>query len=175
MNFWIQASNPRSVRQFDEEDHSVSEALETVFPLWAEEAILVWHHVHVPLSYKSTISFMIDDILSMLDGLMRNRSGNVKITWPSNEFAVVWHTRWENNHLEIRTEWNTVIGFTESLLAARSTLNIDKNVFVCEWKQVLGITLNALLEAGYRQEHLVDMSKLQRIYEQISEPGILYK
>jgi hypothetical protein len=175
MNFWIQAGNPRSLHEFDPEDESIFDAIQTVFPILTEEAFMIWDRIHIPLGYKYTISFLIQDILLMLEQLMRDVSGELEIHWPSNDFSVIWRMRWDNCHLEIRAEWNAVVGFTESLLASRPMLKIDKSVFICEWKQILGKALKALRDAGYREEHLTDMSKLQRIHDQISEPGILYK
>lgn len=182
MDFRIQASNPRSmqvvakeIQEIFEDIRDIPEALETVFPVWTESAIMVWRGIYIPLGYKYCISEMLPDIMTMLDNLMQVTSGQHFVQWPPNTFAVRWRMQWSDDSLEIQAEWDTVIGFTEPLLAARSTLTIDKWAFMSEWKQVLGIALKALEEAGYRAAQLPDLEKLQRIYNEIREPGILYR
>jgi hypothetical protein len=175
MQFWIQASNPKSLRTLSEEDQSIFDAVETVFPLITEEAFLVWHHVHVPLSYKYTISFLITDVVNMAEMLMRNDSGELTINWPASEFRVTWEMKWHGTALQIHAQWESTLGSTESLLSAHPTLSIDKNAFISEWKQVLGITLKALTDAGYTEKQLSDLARLREVHDGISEPGILYR
>lgn len=62
MNFYILAGNPRVQSIENSDDKSLSEAIETVFPLNTEYAILSWNYISIPLSYKYDISYMIDDI-----------------------------------------------------------------------------------------------------------------
>ena len=58
MNFYIQASNPRALKpSFIEEN--LSAAIESVFPMNTENAILFWNHIAIPLSYKYDISYMV--------------------------------------------------------------------------------------------------------------------
>ena len=69
LNFYIQASNPRFQDSINIYDESLSDAIESVFPLNTENAILVWNYISIPLSYKYDISYMIEDILQLLDEL----------------------------------------------------------------------------------------------------------
>ena len=62
MNFCIQASNPRVQHKIDYEDSSLSDIIETIYPLYTEHAILTWNYISIPLSYKYDISYMIDDL-----------------------------------------------------------------------------------------------------------------
>ena len=53
MIFSVQASNPKYWKNvLDEEDSSLSDAIETIFPLNTEYAFLEWNHIFIPLSYK---------------------------------------------------------------------------------------------------------------------------
>ena len=62
-NFYIQANNPRVLKEHDLEDKNISDAMETIFPLYTESAVMMWNHICVPLSYKYDISYMMDDML----------------------------------------------------------------------------------------------------------------
>jgi hypothetical protein len=174
MDFWIQASNPILLKVVDEEDHTISDAMETVFPMITEDAYLVWHHVHIPLNYKYTFSCMIDDVLVIIEALTSSASGELTNYWPVQELAAEWRMKWDSNRLEIDTKWDTVVGNTESLLAARPKLTIDKDAFIAEWKPLLGMVLKALTDAGYRDEQLTDLARLRRIHDAIPTAGILY-
>lgn len=171
----IQASNPRSLRAFDEEDADILDALQTVFPLRTEHAYMVWDSVPIPLNYKYTVSYLLPGVLDSLDRLMRDESGSVTSQCPAQEFPAIWHMHWAADELQIQFEWRTPPSGTPQILTAHPTLLLSKSAFVSEWKQVLGIALGALTGAGYRDEHLCDLAKLRRVYESILEPGVLYR
>ena len=59
MAFYIQASNPRFIESISYEVESLSDAVESIFPLNTENAFLVWNYISVPLSYKYDISYML--------------------------------------------------------------------------------------------------------------------
>ena len=43
MNFYIQANNPKVLKEYNAEDKSIADAMETIFPLYTESAILMWN------------------------------------------------------------------------------------------------------------------------------------
>jgi len=88
--FAIQASNPRFLAHFDAGDASLSDAIQTVFPLEAEYALIVWNWVYIPITYKYDLSLMTEDIIGLIELMMSERSGNQTIQWPSSTFAATW-------------------------------------------------------------------------------------
>lgn len=60
MDFFIQVSKPICLNKFDKKDKTLSDAMETIFPLLTEKAIIMWNHIPILLSYKYDISFMLD-------------------------------------------------------------------------------------------------------------------
>jgi len=174
-SFRIQASNPRALHQCDKEDVHIGDAMQTVFPMSTEDAYLVWNAIHVPISYKYTMSFLIQDVVVMLERMLGDSHGQLNIAWPSDDFAATWQMKWAGDDLDVRADWHSVVGGTEALLASRPTLAISKTAFAAEWKQVLGISLRALIDAGYRDEELVDLARLRAVYESIPNFGVLYE
>lgn len=136
---------------------------------------MTWASVRIPLNYKYILSFLLYDVVVMLEQLMGQDRGTTTIHWPSDEFAATWRMQWDDNRLEIHAEWRSVSGHVEALLAARSPLVTDKRSFISEWKQVLGVALKALTEAGYRDTQLRDLAKLRSVHDAINEPGVLYR
>jgi hypothetical protein len=175
LDFRMQAGCPRSAHVLDEEDENVCSAMQSVFPLNAESAYMVWNGVHVPLGYKYTVSFMIQDIVLILDRLATEDVGQMTNRWPVQELAAVWHLQWEGEVLEIRSEWTTAPGGTEAQLARHPSLTMNKAAFISEWKQVLAVVLEALTKAGYGDAQLADLAKLREVYRAIREPGVLYR
>lgn len=175
VSFQIQASNPRALQAFDPDDHSVLDAMQTVFPMNTEDAYMVWNGIHIPLSYKYTVSFMMSDVLAIIRRLTSDATGILSNRWPTNDLEATWYIQWTGEDLAIRSEWEAVVGNTAHLLAARPTIAMNKQEFISEWKQVLGISLRALQHAGYTDKHLIDILELEVIYRSISEPGVLYR
>jgi hypothetical protein len=174
-DFIMQASSPRSLRTFDGDDRDILDALQTVFPLQAESAYMVCVSVPIRLNYKYTVSHLLPGVLEILERLMRDESGSLTDQCPAQEFPAVWHIQWMADELRIRFEWRTPPSGTQPMLPAHPMLILSKNAFISEWKQVLGVALRALTDAGYTDDHLSDLAKLRRMYEGIAEPGVLYR
>lgn len=173
--FWIQAGYPRFSRVRDDSDESLDEALETIFPLWSESAMLAWHGVYIPLSYKYDISVMCSDILMMLEKIMTSVSAGMDIAWPSSTFAARWDIAWKDGEIDIRAEWHSVTGALEGLLENRTRILVPKDAFLAEWKAVLANVLRALQGAGYDAGQIPDMDRLVRVHGLLPRNGLLYE
>jgi hypothetical protein len=84
--FTIQVGNPWSHRVFDGEDNTLSDAIETIFPLETESAIMNWNWICIPISYKSDLSELVEDVLSMFLAIERAPKGTWKNHWISTTF-----------------------------------------------------------------------------------------
>lgn len=175
MNFWIQVSNPKMLAAIDQEDETICDAMQTVFPMQTEDAFMVWNRIHIPIGYKYTLGFLLGEAIRMISELKQRVNGSHTTVWPSNVFHSTWHMHWQGDQLEIHSKWDSVVGFTEVLLAERSTLSTSRDAFIAEWKALFGVALTALTQAGYTETMLVDMQKLQETYDAIPNWGILYK
>ncbi|SCY93641.1 hypothetical protein SAMN05720606_112188 [Paenibacillus polysaccharolyticus] len=175
MDFWIQSSAPNSLKVYDENDETLCDAIETVFPMLTENAIIVWKTIHIPLSYKYDLSCMIHDIIDMLNSLRTEDSGTMIIHWGSNTFSNIWDLNWGNNNLTINARWNSVLGHTEDILNATDPLYCSIQSFRAEWKKVLYTLLEALKKGGYDQSNTPDIEFLELEYNLINSNGILYE
>ncbi|MBK9260816.1 MAG: hypothetical protein IPM54_13480 [Polyangiaceae bacterium] len=173
--FAVQASNPRRLTAFDADDQSLSDAIQTVFPLEAEYAVLVWNWIYIPLSYKYDVSLMVDDVIGLIDAVLSNSTGKRVIEWPSNTFSATWNVEWSAETTTIDAQWHSVLGETESILALRPKLVVATVDFISEWKRLLEIVANALKDAGYRFEHLSGLRQLDEIIGKLHHDGILYR
>lgn len=173
--FRIQASNPRNNATHIESDCKLSEAIETIFPMMTEDAFIIWKAIHIPLSYKYDISYMIDDVLSMLKMIRNNPEGaRMSIHWPSNTFSCIWDISWDDSMLQISSKWNSVVGGVTPLLNSESELKAKKKGFVAEWKSILRVLIENLESCGYSNGNLADMNRLYIEYEGIPDYGVLY-
>jgi hypothetical protein len=174
MDFWIQASNPAVTGEFDPDDENLEEALETVFPLTTEVALLSWNYVVVPLDYKYDLSLMSLDLLAMLDRLQESDSGTYTNPWVSNGFRCDWTLTWAGPELSITADWQSVGRGLERELRAAGELTLPVAQFRREWKAVLGRFSSALAAGGYRTDRIQGMADLARVHDGIDHPGALY-
>ncbi len=175
MTFRIQVNNPRISGKKNSEDETLDECVETCFLLNTEMAIIEWLGVYIPLSYKYSISTILNDILIMLQTLLNKKNGALDITWPSSDFNARWIISWKNDNLTIIAKWNSVIGNTEDMLNKLDAVNINKSEFLYEWKKLLEIVINGLFKCGYDESQINDISLLKSIYSEIDGFGTLTK
>ncbi len=177
MTFWIQANCPRFNGKFDNDDETLCEAIETVFPLRTEDALLVWKGAGKRLGYKYDLSVMLIDILNMIEKLNVSNKGKLSIHWPSNTFPEIWDMDWCDNLLRIKTKLNFVNEqeVETRIDQANSEITIEKDAFIYEWKYVLMIIINALKSSGYNGENLPEFKRLIYIENSIQELGVLYR
>ena len=175
MIFAIQASNPRfqNIRNLD--DECLSEAVESVFPINAENAILVWNHISIPISYKYDISYMLNDILMLIDTMQKVDIGKMTIQWLPDTFRCNWVVEWKYDEVQIDSQWKCTVGHLESILNKKNNISLSKMDFVSEWKEVLGVVIRGLKHCGYDNTRIKGMNELIEQYEKIKEPGVFYK
>ncbi|AUX36279.1 uncharacterized protein SOCE836_084860 [Sorangium cellulosum] len=153
----------------------MSDAIQTVFPMETERAILVWNHVYLPLSYKYDISLMVDDIVKICEDMLLMNHGTRLVHWPSNTFAAVWDIAWEPMVVSVEAQWSRVIGSTESILACRPRISISREDFLAEWKAPLDVVLVALETAGYTPKQIAELHRLKTVVAQLPQYGHLYR
>lgn len=175
MSFFIQASNPRFNDTLDTEDKVLSEAIESVFPLNTENAILTWNYICIPLSYKYDISYMIDDILCLLQDIETNNYGKKTIQWLPDTFRCNWLIEWCDDKIQIVSVWENVVGNFQGILNEKNKVSLSVTDFVSEWKEVLAVVIRGLECCGYNIYQINDMNLLLEVYKKINCSGILYR
>jgi hypothetical protein len=174
MDFYIQASNPVFSKEFISGDECLSDAIESSFPLLTENAILMWNHIAIPLSYKYDISYMIDDILTLLNSLSIE-NGEMVIHWLPDTFRSDWEIQWDKQVLKVSSRWECTVGHLENILNMNSEISMTIDDFKQEWKKILGIIIEGLKTCGYSASAIADMKKLISVYSEITDNGLLYR
>lgn len=177
MIFCIQASNPRileTLETYDESDNTLSAAIENSYPMRTEDAIMVWNDIYIPLSYKYDISYMMDDIIDLLKMLRENLNGELKIDWLPDTFRSDWLIKWENNEINIETNWGNTVSDLTNMLNIKSTITMGKSCFINEWKQLLCNVINALKKSYDKVGTIPKIKELIYEYSMIGNGGILY-
>ena len=163
--FHIQTSAPKIVTKHDIGDVTLADAIETIFPMQTEYAYMIWNHVHIPLSYKYDISYMVMDALALVDQVMSRETGHLAIDWLPDTFSASWNVSWDGFQVEIHSTWRNVIGDVKALLNARNYLSLAKDQFVAEWKPLFSLLASALQACGY--SNLQDYSYLSGIVSRL--------
>lgn len=175
MFFKIQASSPKFTDTFDRHDETLSEAIETIFPLETEKLFIIWNNIYVPLCYKYDISIMLVDILNMIEYINSRISGTLKISWASDTFRCAWNIKWNEKELIIGSQWENVVGNIEKVLSQSGDVLTTRKEFLAEWKMVINNIIVGLEQCGYNTHLSQEMERLNSTYNLIEEFGILYK
>lgn len=174
MSFYMQAGNPEYKKKFDKSDRTLSDAIETVFPMDTEAVIMMWNHIAVPLSYKYDIGYMIEDIISLLRKIELEEECFFEISWLPDTFRCDWMIHKKKDSLTIQAVWESVTGKLEFLLNKCNTIEIKADDFISEWKMVLEKIIQGLEQSGYTGEKLRGMESLVDCYDSIKTYGKLY-
>jgi hypothetical protein len=172
--FFIQSSNPCSSPECDADDASLSDAVQTVFPMVTESMIMVWSGVYIPLGYKYDVSLMVDDIIDLCNDILLTKEGRRCVHWPSNTFAAVWDVAWDSSAVTVNAQWSRVVGGMEAMLASKSSISVPRADFLAEWKRPLEIADGALHRAGYKPEQIPRLVALHDLVARLPQYGRLY-
>ena len=174
MSFYMQAGNPEYKKNFDKSDVTLSDAVETVFPMDTEAVIMMWNHIAIPLSYKYDIGYMMDDIISLLCKIESEEECSFKISWLPDTFRCDWMIHKKKDSLTIQAVWESITGKLELLLNQCNTIELKADDFISEWKMVLEKIIQGLEHSGYTGEKLRGMVRLVDRYDSIKTYGKLY-
>ena len=78
-------------------------------------------------------------------------------------------------NIKIKSKWNCTVGHLERLLNEVPEIDIPINIFINEWKEVLGNIIQGIKICGYDKFHAEEIQGLLECYAYIEESGILYK
>lgn len=174
MKFAIQTSNPRVVSDICPNDATIGEAIESIFPLLTEFAILIWNGVYIPLNYKYDVSEIFDDIVELVTCVALAPEGKLLVSWPSSTFRARWALSWSSREITIHASWDSVIGGTEQLLNTFPALIIDKALFLREWVTLLRKIHTLLLECLGTNSPPFDIEPLNDAIALVDGLGQLY-
>ncbi len=170
----MQASNPDFEKLCDDSDSTLSDAMETVFLMNTEDAYMIWRHISIPLSYKYDLSYMIDDILNLIEQLQKEMCGTKYISWLPDTFRSDWKVEWKNGKLIIYAEWYNITGGLEKILNKDNCLQMNIDDFLKEWKKILETIYYSLKQCNYTENQIYNMKRLFFQLNNIQEYGTLY-
>ncbi|HYO52429.1 hypothetical protein [Archangium sp.] len=157
MSFGIRLGHADCLRQLDVSDSTLTEAIQTVFPLEGH-AVLEWDSLEFQLNYKYDLSMMMEDLLSLLRAVLSTGPGEREVNWPSSGFPYIWHISWSDPTLEVVASSRDEAGATR--LPSPPVLRTTRREFLVAWQPLLRRILTGLETAGYREEHIAGMALL---------------
>jgi len=174
MKFVIQAGSPRFDSRRGVQVADVSDAIQTIFPMITEDAFLLWDSIPVGINYKYDFSILIDDLLALLPEVINSPEGNYRVGWGSNTFRAHWFLEWKGEDLTIESKWHGISGNYQQLLNSQPQLQIRRDQFVCEWKEVLRRVIDAIDSSGVDVRDKTNLESLRWVEAQIPNRGYLY-
>jgi hypothetical protein len=174
MTLKMQVSNPVIQIPDVKKVEDLSEAIEAIFPLATEDAILYWNWIPVRISYKYDLSVLITDLIFMLESLTTSDKGNYEVHFGSSSFRAQWKLSWKANVLTITSNWDSISGNYEDLLNKRNQLEVSRSQFLDEWKALLRKVIESVEQSGVEIEDKHEINALRKIEASIASFGNLY-
>lgn len=156
--FALQLGVPALVAVHDESDSTLSDAVQTVFPL-DERVFLKWNGLTFSLSYKYDISLMLEDLVEMVLAVGKTGSGMFQVDWPSSGFPFHWTVRWNVSEVEIHAQPRHEPGAID--LSGHERVRVDRRAFLGAWQALLGTVLSCLEGAGYNSLQIPGLPRLR--------------
>ncbi len=157
--FSIRAGAPACLPVHDAEDSTISDAIQTVFPL-ETCSTLDWGGIEMSLSYKYDLSVMADDIVQMLLAMQGSPSGTFRVDWPSTGFPYHWALKWEPSVVEIHATARPEPGAED--LTGRESVQTSKSSFVAGWQEILRTIVSCLEASGYKDAQIAGLASLRQ-------------
>lgn len=143
---------------------TLEELLEMAFPLDADDAVLYWNEIPVPISYKYDLPVMLEEIEEAI-GAVNLGELETSVQWPSNTFRASWVIRRCGERVKIAAEWESVAQDREAELNESGVAEVSAAGFLEAWSKLLCTARTALLSAGYTMENCRDWDRLESIIE----------
>jgi hypothetical protein len=174
MYFEIQICNPAIRDRSNEERETLSSAMLAVFPEATEDAFMLWNWVPVRMNYNCDLSVMMEDLLLMLNDLLKSDQGSHVTSFGANTFRAKWSLHWAAGALTIDAAWESVAGSYENLLNSRRTLEVPRDEFLSEWKSLLKKVIEAIDSSGIKIQEEQQVALLRRVEAAIPKCGRIY-
>lgn len=167
----IQISNPYTIKQEETpSQQSFCCALQDIFILESERAILFWNEVPIPICYKYDLSWIIEDVIQILLCLHSQPSGKETIDFFSDTFRARWDLEWNLSELHIHAEWIALSGGLEELANEDKSVTMDKKLFLMEWAHLLSFIQRAIQQNISRPESITGFLNLQKALKSEENP-----
>ncbi|MDM8550337.1 hypothetical protein QUF72_09675 [Desulfobacterales bacterium HSG2] len=163
MIFLIHPGNPAWTEPENPVAEDLSEAIEAVFPMETEDAVMMWGSQAVSVSYKYDMSVIVEDVIFMLEFLRRRNSGEETVFFSSDTFNAEWLVKWGDERLFIYPTWNSVAGNKCAELNALGAMKVSVSHFVGQWAMVLEKIHEAILMSGVNLEEPEDFDALSSL------------
>ncbi|EGI1937926.1 hypothetical protein K7N57_000722 [Salmonella enterica] len=160
--FSIVLLNDFVLGEMDEEDTTVSEAIDSIYVEYTHDIVFKWNNHETRLDRKGDISEIYNDIILMLKLLSDKNNKKFSISFLSSTFTAIWDFSIDMDMLSIRAKWITVSFLNDRDDEGLYVLNIPVNVFISEWNKLLRIIRDDLIKCGY-DESLEGFSYLECI------------
>jgi hypothetical protein len=162
--FRIQTGDPKPSAVASAAD--LADGIGRMYSMDTDDAILIWNLIPVRLSYRYDVSVIVDDLVPMLERMIKKTPEHYRVRWASDTFAAEWLIDTDGEQLVIESRWFNALGNYEGLLNSRSSVRVDRADFVREW---LKIVTRVVADTRAKGVHLEDEDLLLRAETLLSD------
>ena len=164
--FNIDPKNPEPIACLMGDTSNFADAIELAFPMDAEDAVLHWNGIPVPLNYKYDISVIFADVLDILDHCLEDKK--IKTWFASNTFTTNWTVDTKNEMVGIHADWRAVVGKHKSLLKKSPDIIVPKSHFLKQWSALIETAIGGVMPTTIIIKDQQQLKEAETLIEKIS-------
>ncbi len=157
-NIKIESKKQKEFTSLDEEDETVSEAIETIYESYKPDVKITYKNYILYLSKKGDISDIFDGIIEVLSEIEKGKD-QVSYNYLSSSFTVKMDIKIEQGCLIIQPTWYVANIekdgckiISEDFHLINKEIRISKVSFLNEWNKLLLEIKHDLTKAGYNNQ-----------------------
>jgi len=143
----------------DPEDGRLGCAIEAVFPSLDDYITMVWNEMPIYLSCRYDVSIVTNDIVRIVNELLKGYDVDFQNSWPSNTFYAIWNIVSCGEKVTIVADWINVFG-DEDALNEKNEVAIDKKELIHKLCIILNFVSQGVDKVGYTTNELEDYHNL---------------
>jgi hypothetical protein len=145
----------------------LADAIELGFPMEADNAVVVWNDLSIPLNYKYDLSVILDDVLDILNHCLEDKK--IKTWFASNTFTAQWTVDTHDEIVEVQSDWRAVISKNTNQLNQVPSISVPKMYFLKQWSGLLETALAGVQRTILVIEDTQSLRDAESIIQKISK------
>lgn len=143
-----------------------ADAIELGFPMDADDAVVLWNDIPIPLNYKYDLSVILDDVLNVLNHCLKDME--IKTWFASNTFTTQWIIDTQNEIVKVHANWRSVVGKHENRLNKVPDIEVSKIHFLQQWSGILETAISGVHRTTLIIEDPQQLNDTETLIEKIS-------
>lgn len=142
-NFSIALNQPKYVLPKGK-GHDLMTVFSVCFEFPNDNFEMYWNGIIIPCSYDYMVAHIIYDVLDMLKAISSQKKGEHLLNFGMNGLHCDWQLYWNNNDLQIASEWRAAPWDSFDALKEYARLETTTLSFLLEWQKLIQFLIDII-------------------------------